>query len=50
MSISIGSSKDDIVGYLCVRLTLDEDESPGAMDESLAVEILKKIPEKMSEM
>jgi len=48
MSISIGSSKDDIVGYLRVRL--DEDESLGAMDESLAVEILRKIPEKMSEM
>ena len=48
MSISIGSNKDDIVGYLCARL--HEDESPGAMDESLAAEILKKIPEKMSEM
>jgi len=48
MSISIGSSKDDIVGYLWARL--DEDESPGAMDQSLAAEILKKIPEKMSEM
>ena len=48
MSISIGSSKDDIVGYLRVRLY--EDESPGAIDESLAAEILKKIPEKMSEM
>ena len=48
MSISIGSSKDDIVGYLRVRLY--EDENPGAMDESLAAEILKKIPEKMSEM
>jgi len=48
MSISIGSSKDDIVGYLRVRLY--EDESPGAMDQSLAAEILKKVPEKMSEM
>ena len=47
-SISIGSSKDDIVGYLRVRLY--EDENPGAMDERLAAEILKKIPEKMSEM
>ena len=48
MSVSIGSSKDDIIGYLRVRL--DEDESPEAMDESLAAEILEKIPDKMSEM
>jgi len=48
MSISIGSSKDDIIGYLWARL--DGDESPGAMDKSQVAEILKKIPEKMSEM
>ena len=48
MSVSVGSSKDDIIGYLRVRL--DEDESPEAMDQSLAEEILEKIPDKMSEM
>ena len=48
MSVSVDSSKDDIIGYLRVRL--DEDESPEAMDESLAEEILQKIPDKMSEM
>ena len=48
MSMSVGSSKGDIIGYLRVRL--DGDESPEAMDESLAMEILEKIPEKMSEM
>ena len=47
-SVSVSSNKDDIIGYLRVRL--DEDESPEAMDESLAAEILEKIPDKMSEM
>jgi len=47
-SLSIGSSKDDIIGYLRVRL--DEDETPDAMDESLEVDILEQIPETMSEM
>ena len=46
--LPVGSSKDDIVEYL--RLRLDEDETPEAMDESLEAEILEKIPEKMSEM
>ena len=48
MSVSVGSNRDDIIGYL--RVKLDEDESPEAMDESLAEEILQKIPDKMSEM
>ena len=48
MSVSVGSSKDDIIGYL--RVKLEEDESPEAMDESLAADILEKIPDKMSEM
>ena len=47
-SVSLGSSKDDIVEYLRVRL--DEDETPDAMDESLEADILSKIPENMSEM
>ena len=33
-----------------LRLRLDEDETPDAMDESLEADILEKIPEKMSEM
>ena len=48
ISIPVGPSRDDIVEYL--RLRLDEDETPDAMDESLEAEILEKIPENMSEM
>ena len=48
ISVSVGPSKDDIVEYL--RLKLDEDETPDAMDESLEADILEKIPENMSEM
>ena len=48
ISVSVGPSKDDIIEYLRVRL--DEDETPDAMDESLAAEIMEKIPENMSEM
>ena len=47
-SVSIGPRKDDIIGYLRVRL--DEDETPDAMDESLESDILEKIPQNMSEM
>ena len=48
ISISVGPSRDDIVEYL--RLRLDEDETPDAMDETLEAEILEKIPQNMSEM
>jgi len=48
MSVSVGSSKDDITEY--IRLKLDEDETPEAMDETLEADILERIPEKMSEM
>ena len=48
ISVSVGPRKDDIIGYLRVRL--DEDETPEAMDGSLEARILKKIPERMSEM
>jgi len=48
ISVSVGPSKNDIIEYLRVRL--DEDETPDAMDESLEAEILEKIPENMSEM
>ena len=48
INVSVGPSKNDIVGYL--RLRLDEDETPEAMNESLEADILEKIPENMSEM
>ena len=48
ISVSVGPSKHDITEYL--RLRLDEDETLGAMDESLEEDILEKIPENMSEM
>ena len=47
-SVSLGPSKGDIVEYLRVRL--DEDITPDAMEESLEAEILEKIPENMSDM
>ena len=48
ISVSLSPNKEDIVRYLRVRL--GEDETPDAMDESLVADILKKIPEKVSEM
>ena len=48
ISVSVGPRKDDIIGYL--RIKLDEDETPEAMDESLESDILEKIPQNMSEM
>ena len=48
ISVPVGPSKDDIMEYL--RLRLDEDETPDAMDEGLEVDILEKIPQNMSEM
>ena len=48
ISVSVGTRKGDIIEYL--RLRLDEDETPEAMDESLEADILEKIPENMSEM
>ena len=46
--MAVGPVRDDIIEYLRVRL--DEDETPGAMDESLAADIMEKIPENISEM
>jgi len=46
--VPVGPSKNDIIGYLRVRL--EEDETPEAMDESLEADTLLKILEKMSEM
>ena len=48
ISLLVGPNRDDIMEYL--RLRLDEDETPEAMDESLEAEILEKIPSTMSEM
>ena len=48
ISVSVGPSKNDVIEYL--RLRLDEDETPEAMNESLEADILEKISENMSEM
>nr|AHE80946.1 hypothetical protein [Tuber indicum] len=47
-SVSIGPRRDDIIRYLRVRL--DEDETPDAMDEGLEADVLEQIPGKISEM
>ena len=47
-SISITPRRDDIISYLHSRL--DEDTTPDAMDSSLEADILKRIPEDISEM
>ena len=48
ISVSVGPTRDDIMGYLRARLC--EDAIPDAMDEILEAEILEKIPENISEM
>jgi len=48
ISVSVGPRKDDIIGYIRVRL--DEDGNTDAMDESLAADIVEKIPENVPEM
>ena len=48
ISVIVGPSRDDIIGYIRVRL--DKDETPDAVDESLAADIMEKIPENMYEM
>ena len=47
-SLSLGPTRDDIIGFLRVRLS--EDETPDAMDSNLEAEILEKIPRSISEM
>ena len=47
-SISISTKRDDIVTYLRSRLAADT--TPDAMDSALEAEILKKIPDNVSEM
>ena len=47
-SVSVSPRRDDIVTYLHSRL--GEDPSPDAMDSALEADILKKIPDDISEM
>ena len=47
-SISISPKRDDIIRYLHSKL--DEDTNPDVMDSSLEADILRKIPEDISEM
>ena len=47
-SISITPRRDDIISYLHSRL--DEDTTPDAMDSNLEADILRRIPEDISEM
>jgi len=47
-SVSVTPGRDDIIRYLYSRL--NEDTTPDAMDSSLEADILKKIPEDISEM
>ena len=47
-SLSISTKRDDIIKYLHSRL--EEDTTPEAMSSSLEAEILRKIPEDLSEM
>jgi len=47
-SLSISTKREDIIKYLHSRL--EDDTSPDAMNDSLEAEILKKIPEDVSEM
>ena len=47
-SLSISTKRDDIIKYLHSRL--EEDTMPEVMDSSLEAEIMKKIPEDVSEM
>ena len=47
-TIRITPRRGDVVGYL--RTKLNEDTNPDAMDSSLEADILRKIPEDVSEM
>ena len=47
-SISINPKRDDVIRYL--QSKLEEDTNPDAMDSSLEADILKKIPQDISEM
>ena len=47
-TIRITPKRDDVIGYLRARLS--EDTNPDALDSSLEADILKKIPNDISEM
>ena len=47
-SVSVSPARNDITRYL--RIKLQKDETPDAMDEGLEAEILERIPEDVSEM
>jgi len=47
-TIRITPKRDDVIGYLRARLS--EDTNPDAMDSSLEADILRKIPNDISEM
>jgi len=47
-SLPISTKRDDIIRYLHSRL--EDDTTPDAMDSSLEADILKKIPQDVSEM
>jgi len=47
-SLPISTKRDDMIRYLHSRL--EEDTTPDAMDSSLEAEILRKVPEDVSEM
>jgi len=48
MTIRITPRRNDIISYLHTRL--DEDTRPDAIDSSLKADILRKIPDDISEM
>jgi len=48
LSLLISPNEDDIIKYL--RARLEEDTTPEAMDDSLETDVLKGIPESVSEM
>ena len=47
-SVSVSPPEEDVITYL--RARLDEDQTPGAMDEILEAEILEKVPKNISGM
>jgi len=47
-TISVSPAREDIEAFL--RMKLEEDQEPDAMDESLRADIMEIIPEKISEM
>ena len=49
-SLSISPKRDDIIGYIHARLAEDKVTDPNIMDSSLREDILRKVPEDISEM